>query len=447
MPTALLALGAFITVIIVFNVVLKRNMGEAMLFGLLTTAAFGGTAAPDVLLTGLRSALEEEVLYAALAFVFMAYVVDRTGLIQKLLTILNSLVGRVRGGPALVDTAGSAVMGALSGSNSGNTAATGAFTGPWMVRTGWTPERSATVMAGNGGQGAALPPSASMVIMIGFAGSMVTTGQIYLSLMCAGLYQLLWRVLLISYFVRKDGIHRAPADELQPLRRALREGGTALVIVLGALVPIAITVGPVAHLLITSSPLGESIDDISILTWIPVLVTALALVVGRNTLPRGGRAWGEWLTTAMPRFSNIGALLYFAVAASVVLGELGLADDIDAVLNGLQLDKYVTALIVGVLVAVIAGPLSSTATLTAVGQVSLFALVSVGVDPVLAVTAILVFASTEGASPPASGSIFVASGLTGAKAEKTFLPLIAYYMVPITLIGCLIAWGLLPVLS
>ena len=149
----------------------------------------------------------------------------------------------------------------------------------------------------------------------------------------------------------------------------------------------------------------------------------------------------------MPRFSSIGALLFFAVAASEVLGGLGLAGDVDAILAGLHLGKYVMVLLVGVLIAVVAGPLSSTATLTAVGKVSLLALVSVGVAPVPAVTAILVFASTEGASPPASGSIFVAAGITGARPEKMFLPLLGYYMLPIMLLGCLIAWGALPVIS
>lgn len=446
MPTGLIALGAFIAVIIVWNVVLKRNMGEAMLVGFLVTAGFAGVDAPGAALDGMRGALDEEVLYAAIGFVFMAYVVDRTGLIQRLLEILNSLVGRIRGGPALVDTAGSAVMGALSGSNSGNTAATGAFTGPWLVRTGWTPERSATVMAGNGGLGAAMPPSASMVIMIGFAGSLVTTGQVYLALLCAGLYQVIWRILLITYFVRRDGIARAPEDTLRPLRQVLGEGGTALIIVLGAVIPIVVTVGPLSDVLGRPGLLGEAVDDISILTWIPILVTGLALIVGRRTLPRSRAGWGEWFADAMPRFSSIGALLFFAVSASEILTGLGLADDIDAVLDGLQLNKYVMALVVGVHVAVVAGPLSSTATLTAVGQVAMLALISVGIDPVLAVTAILVFASTEGASPPASGSIFVAAGLTGARPEKMFLPLVGYFLIPIVLIGCLIAWGFLPVL-
>ncbi|MFI9488585.1 TRAP transporter large permease subunit [Promicromonospora sp. NPDC052451] len=445
MPIGLIALGVFIAVIVLGNVVLRRNMGEAMLLGLLATALFAGAGAPQALLHGLRAALDEEVLYAALAFVFMAYVVDRTGLIQRLLEILNSVFGRFRGGPALVDTVGSAAMGALSGSNSGNTATTGAFTGPWMVRTGWTPARSATVLAGNGGLGAAMPPSSSMVIMIGFAGSLVTTGQIYLALLAAGLYQVVWRALLVMYFVRRDGIQRVPGDQIKPLRQALHDGGSAMLIMFGALIPIVVTIGPLATFLEDDARLGAALEDVSLLTWIPVLITAIALVLGRRSLPRSGGQWFSWLAESMPRFSSIGALLFFAVAASQVLSELGLERDIDRLLGQLHLNPYVSVLIVGVLIAVVAGPLSSTATLTAVGQVSLLALVAVGIDPVLAVTAILVFASTEGASPPASGSIFVAAGLTGAKPEQTFLPLIVYYMVPIMLIGCLIAWGVLPV--
>ena len=195
-----------------------------------------------------------------------------------------------------------------------------------------------------------------MVLMIGFAGSMVTTGQIYLALLCAGIYQVVWRLLLVFYFVRRDGIQRSPEADLQPLRTALREGGAALFIVLGAVVPIGITVGPVADFLTNRTPIADALENIEILTWIPVLITVLALFVGRRELPRGARAWHDWLAGAMPRFTSIGALLFFAVAASEVLGDLGLARDIDGILADLQLNKYVMALLVGVLVAVVAGP-------------------------------------------------------------------------------------------
>ena len=193
MPVALVALATFIAVIIIWNVIFKRNMGEAMGLGLVATSLFAGSEAPHYLVRGLAGALNHDVLYAALAFVFMAYLVEVTALIDKIIAVLNSALGRVRGGPAYVATAGSAVFGALSGSNSANTAAGGSFTGPWMVRTGWSPARAATILAGNGGLGAAIPPSASMVIMIGFAGDLVTTAQVYLALLSAGLYQIIHR--------------------------------------------------------------------------------------------------------------------------------------------------------------------------------------------------------------------------------------------------------------
>ncbi|WP_433697676.1 TRAP transporter large permease subunit [Nocardiopsis sp. CA-288880] len=447
MPTALLALAAFIAVIIVWNVVFKRNMGEAMLLGMITTALFAGAQAPAYLLGGLADALTHDVLYAALAFVFMAHLIDVTGLIQKILAILNSVFGRIRGGPAFIDTAGSAVFGSLSGSNSANTASSGSFTGPWMVRTGWTPTRAATVLAGNGGMGAALPPSASMVIMVGFAGGMVTTGQVYLALLTAGAYQILLRIGLVMYFVRRDGIPKADRHDLVPLRTSLREGAGALSIFLGALIPIVVTIGPVADFLATSTPVGDALGEISLLTWIPIMIIGFSLVAGRDRLPGNLRGWSALLDGAMPKFATIGALLFFAIAASEILGRLGLAGDVNALLADLPVNRFLLVAVVGLVVALVAGPLSSTATLTAVGQISFLALVGVGVDPLLAVVAILVFASTEGASPPASGSIFVAAGLTGARPESTFLPLIAYYMIPIFLIGCLIGWGFLPVLG
>jgi len=447
MPVALLALAAFIAVIIVWNVVFKRNMGEAMLLGLITTALFAGSEAPAYLLGGLADALTHDVLYAALAFVFMAYLIDITGLIQKILAILNSVFGRIRGGPAFIDTAGSAVFGALSGSNSANTASSGSFTGPWMVRTGWSPARAATVLAGNGGMGAALPPSASMVIMIGFAGGMVTTGQVYLGLLAAGAYQILLRIVLVVYFVRKDGIPKVDEQDLLPLRTSLRQGAGALSIFLGALIPIVVTVGPLAAYLSESTPLGGAMEEISLLTWIPILIIGFALVAGRDRLPGTARDWSRLLDGALPKFATVGALLFFAIAASEVLGRLGLAEDVNGLLQILPVNRVLMVVVVGLVITLVAGPLSSTATLTAVGQISFLALVGVGVDPLLAVIAILVFASTEGASPPASGSIFVAAGLTGARPESTFIPLIAYYMIPIFLIGCLIGWGALPILG
>lgn len=127
MPIALIAL-----------VVFKRNMAEAMLVGFLSTLLFAGADAPEYVVSGVASAIENEVLFAAAAFVFMAYFVQQTGVMDKLVAILSSALGRLPGGPALVDTVASGAMGALAGgSKTGNAAASGSITGRAMDGSQW----------------------------------------------------------------------------------------------------------------------------------------------------------------------------------------------------------------------------------------------------------------------------------------------------------------------
>lgn len=445
MPIALIALAVFIAVIVVWNVVFKRNMAEAMIVGFLATLLFAGGDAPQFVVDALLSAIENEVLFAAAAFVFMTYFVQKTGVMDRLVGILSSLLGRLPGGPALVDTVASGAMGALAGgSNTGNAAASGSITGPWMVKTGWTPHRAATIIAGNAGLGAALPPSASMVIMIGFAGSMVTTSQVYMALLVAGLYQVVYRIFLTGWFVFRDGIKAETNTEHVPLRQSWKQGWPSTLIFIGAILPILLTVGPLANFLGNSS-VGEAMGDISLIMWIPLLIIFISGAVAWRELPKSPKAWWTFMGDGVPQFYTIGTILFFAIMASEILASLGLDRDVNMVLDGLNLPLWLLVALVGLLVVLVAGPLSSSATLSAVGQVSLFAMVGAGVEPILALIAILVFASTEGASPPASGSIFVACGITGARPEKTFIPLVVYYVVPFFFLGMFIALGIIPI--
>lgn len=216
----------------------------------------------------------------------------------------------------------------------------------------------------------------------------------------------------------------------------------------GALIPIVVTIGPLAEKFMKNPSIGEdAMNSISLITWIPILIILISMMVGWTKLPKTASGWSDFLNKAIPRFSTIGALLVFAYASSQVLTDLGLAEDLTTVMGSISISKWLMVLLISILVALVAGPLSSTATLTAIGIVAFAAMVSAGVDPLLAVVAILVFASTEGASPPASGSIFIAASLAGASPEKTFVPLVLYYVLPILLIGYLIAMGILPVLT
>jgi TRAP-type C4-dicarboxylate transport system permease large subunit len=186
-------------------------------------------------------------------------------------------------------------------------------------------------------------------------------------------------------------------------------------------------------------------EAISLITWIPVLLIATVLILGRRHLPRSSRQWWQVLGGAAPQFGVIGVTIVAAFSASNVLGELGLPQQLTDLLASIDAPLWAMALIVGVLVVGVAIPLTASATMAAIGPVAVTSLVGAGVPPATACVAVLIFASTEGASPPSGAPIYVASGIAGVDPSRTFLPLVAYYCLPILLIGAGVATGLLPV--
>src|SRR5690606_24418041 len=241
---------------------------------------------------------------------------------------------------------------------------------------------------------------------------------------CAGLYQILHRVIVTFVFTRIDKISRMSDDEIPPFARALATGWPTLLIFLAAALPIVFTAGPGATWIEEQTPIGESIGDASLIVLIPLFIIATVVAIAWRNLPRtlpDVRAFAEGL---IGRYSTIIVIIFFAIAASEILSALGLSEQVADVLAAASLPTWLLLVIIAVFVVVIAGPLSSTATVTTVGQIVILSLVDVGIDPTVAAVVLLTLASSEGASPPASGSIFVASALVGAKPERTFIPLI-----------------------
>ncbi|MEZ0481576.1 TRAP transporter large permease subunit [Planococcus sp. SSTMD024] len=444
----IIALVIFVSVLVFWSVKLKRNLGEAALIGFLAIIPLGGSQAFALFMQGIEFASTFSVLYAAIAFVFMAYVIDKFGIVERLLAILNSLVGRLPGAPALMDAVGSSVMGTLSGGDSGNTAATGSITGPWMLRNKWNKEIAASVMVGNGGMASALPPTSSMFIILGFApvAAAITTGEFFIALLIAGAYQFLHRLIMIGYFVKKQNIKAFPPDSLSPLSVSLKDGWTSILIYLGAIIPLVLTIGPISEFIMNVPALGEeALDSIDIVIWIPTLMIAIAFLLAGKSAPRSFSEISAFIQKSIPRFTVIGALIFFAVASSEVLTSLGLSDNIAYMMSSVDTPAWLTLLLVGIGITAIAGPLTSTGTLTAVGLVSYEILAASGFSPLISAVAVMTFASTSAQMPPASGSIYIASGIVGARPEKTFIMLILYYACPVVLIGWLIGMGILPI--
>lgn len=443
------ALLVYILIIIAWVVIVKRNIGEAMILGYFVTALFGGTEAFKLLWDGFIFGATHEVLFAAMFFVLMAYLIEKTKLINKLINILNAMVGRLPGGPAYVDTIASAIFGMISGSGSGNTATVGAITIPWMNKTGWKKETSATIAAGNAGMGISFPPNSSMFILLGAApvSALVTEGNLYVALFVAGIYTLIYRLIIVWWFTKRDKVKAIPSENLDGFVIAFKKGWQSLLIFIGIIVPVLITIGPLSEFLAQLNRIGEdAIGSISIIIWVPVLISIITILVSWDTIPKTFGEWFSFLEGSTKSFSVIGVILLFSFSASEILKQLQLPEELGVLMSSMDLGPWVVALLVGILIIIVATPLTATATVTAIGTVAFSTLVAAGIDPVVAAVAILIFSSTEGASPPGGAPIFIASGIARADPIKTFVPLICYYVIPIGLLGWLVATELLPIM-
>ena len=188
------------------------------------------------------------------------------------------------------------------------------------------------------------------------------------------------------------------------------------------------------------------VKSISIVLWVPILMSVICIIEGWKRLPHTVSGWSNLLLGTQKSFASVGSIFLFAIAGSNVLSAVGFGDDLNVLLQSLSLPKAVLVLVVGSLVALVGGPLSGVATTIAMGPVAFAAMTGAGVSPVAAVAAFLIWMSTEGASPPSSSPIFVSCGLAGVdRVQVTFFPLVFHYVIPIVLIGAMIAMGILPI--
>lgn len=441
----------YIAAMVVWMVFLKRNVAEAMLVGLIVVALFNGPAQiVSTVWTAVFAASQESSFLATMLFLLMSVVMKETGIIAKLVDLLNSLIGRIKGGAAYVSVCASFLFGLVSGNAIANSSTVGSITVPWMTESGWPRPVAATMNAGNAGVGQSMPSCSAMFLLVGMAevGAYMTIGDAYIAVLCGGAWTFLYRLIRVWLYARKYDVQPVPADKIKPIGQSFRENWTSLLMIAGIAIPLFLTMGPIADLLKSIESFGaDGVKSINIVLWVPVVVSIICLVVGHDKLPKSTSGWADLVRKCEPSFATVGGVLLFALAASNVLNMIGFDKDVTAILESLNLPGVIMIIIACILVALVAGPLSAVATTAAVGLIAWKVFVGAGANPIAAVAAFMICISTEGASPPSSSPIFISCGLAEVKDPKViFMPLITDYVIPLLGVATLVALGILPVI-
>ncbi len=130
-----------------------------------TLVYFFGTDLPlDIVVIRIMRSFDSFILLAIPFFVLAGKIMSRANISDRLISIADLMVGRVKGGLAYVNIVVSMFFGGITGTAISDTTAIGSIMIPTMVKEGYTKRFSAAVTAASSTMGPIIPPSLMFII-------------------------------------------------------------------------------------------------------------------------------------------------------------------------------------------------------------------------------------------------------------------------------------------
>ncbi len=153
------------------------------------------------------------VLVAIPLFIFMAQMLNYSGIAEKLYHSLHILLGPIRGGLALATIVVCTIFAASTGIIGASVVAMGLLAAPSLLSRGYKPELTAGVICAGGTLGILIPPSIMLVVyggLVGLSVGKLFVAAIFPGLILSGLYML---YTLIMCWIKPEWGPPLPKEE------------------------------------------------------------------------------------------------------------------------------------------------------------------------------------------------------------------------------------------
>jgi tripartite ATP-independent transporter DctM subunit len=300
-----------------------------------------GTVVFDLAFFQTIGMMKEQTLAAVPLFIFMGYVVEQAGLMERLFRAFQVMLAPVRGSLYLGVILTATIFAMATGIVGAAVTVLGIMAAPIMMRSGYSPRLSAGAIAAGGTLGILIPPSVMLVVMGPVIN--VSVAKLYAAafgpgFLLAGLY--------ILYTLTRSFLNPALGPPVPKDERA-----ESLVAVIREVV-----VGMVPLALLIAATLGTILAGIVTPTEAAAMgaTGALLLAIAYRKLTTEGlkaAVFNTLTTTSM--------VLFLAVASNVfgaIFARLGSAAVITKALTGLPVPPFVTLLIVMGLIFLLGWP-------------------------------------------------------------------------------------------
>ena len=335
--------------------------------------------------------MKEEVLAAVPLFIFMGYITEQAGLMERLFRVLQLVMAPLRGSLYIAVILTATVFAMATGIVGAAVTVLGIMAAPIMIKSGYSPSLSAGAIAAGGTLGILIPPSVMIIVMAPVLG--VSVVKLYAAafgpgFLLAALYMIY--TLIRSYLNPKIGPPVPLAD------RAKSYAELAKAVVVGVL-PLG---------LLIACTLGTILAGLATPTEAASIGATGAIVLGfayrRLTLAGIKSAAISTLTTSS-------MVLFLAVASNVfgaVFARLGTATVITNTLLAMPVPSFVMLLIVMALIFLLGWPFEWPAIVLVFLPIFYPVIAALNYDPVWFGALIAVNLQTAFLSPPVAMSAY-----------------------------------------
>jgi tripartite ATP-independent transporter DctM subunit len=329
--------------------------------------------------------MKEEVMAAVPLFIFMGYLLEEGGLMERLFRAFRLLLGPVPGSLYVAVLLTATVFAVASGTVGATVAIVGIMAVPTMTRVGYSPRLSAGSITAGGTLGILIAPSVMLVVMGPVMG--VSVPELYMASFGPGF-------LLTGIFIGWTTARCLIDPRLgPPLPREERAGSVRILVAelaLGMLplaVLITVTLGPIlAGLATPTEAAGVGV------------VGTLVLTAAYRTL-----TWTRLKATVI-RTAKQSSMMFFLAVASNIFGaiftRLGSATLLTQTLVGLPLPAMGTMLVIMLLVFLLGWPFEWPAIIFVFVPLLQPSIMALGFDPLWFAMLIAVNLQTAFLSPP-----------------------------------------------
>jgi tripartite ATP-independent transporter DctM subunit len=425
--TGLAALGMVMLVVMIFAIFIGFPISFTLLFLALTFGYFGlGDVVFSLAYFQTIGMMKEELLAAVPLFIFMGFITEQAGLMERLFVAFRLLLAPLRGSLFLVVILTSTVFAMATGIVGAAVTVLGIMAGPIMTRSGYDPKLSAGTITAGGTLGILIPPSVMLVVMGPVLG--VSVADLYAAafgpgFLLAGTY--------ILYLMGRSFLNPKLGPPV-PVEERVQSLGVMLWEVL---------VGTVPLLLLITATLGTILAGLATPTEAAGIGAAGALLL---SIAYGRFTWAGLQRAMLSTMATSSMVLLLAVTSNIfgaVFARLGTANWITTSLLSLDLPPMLMLILVLLLIFLLGWPFEWPAIVLVFLPIFYPVVAAMKIDLIWFGALVAVVLQTAFLSPPVAMSAYYLKQVTRDWSLATiYAGMFQFMMLQVICIGLLVAF-------